>query len=251
MKRSRLILALLAGIVALALVPNVRASEFDKKTIVTFNEPVEIPGGIVLSPGQYVIKRPSGTTDPDIVQFLNADETHVYATVMSLPVYRDQPAEEVEFTMEERSSQAPEALKEWFYPGSTIGQEFIYPETNGRLMAQATQPPAFERPRRDSSNVPAQTNATAVSEPAIAESEKAEIAQATAPSGTQAPYERPGATPMAGQQQTAPQTSAQEPVAQAGEELPQTASNFPLIGILGVLALGMGAGLQRLYRYMA
>ena len=42
-------------ILGLAFVGQVRASESDQKTIVTFNQPVEIPGK-VLTPGTYVFK---------------------------------------------------------------------------------------------------------------------------------------------------------------------------------------------------
>ena len=66
MKRFSLlrIAALTAVLVSLAPPPTV-ADEYDKKTIVTFSQPTEVPG-IVLQPGKYVIKllelvSPTGT----------------------------------------------------------------------------------------------------------------------------------------------------------------------------------------------
>ncbi len=65
---------------------NARADEWNRKTVLTFNQPVEIPGK-VLSSGTYVFRRMDGP-DPNVVQILNADETHVYATLLTVPDYR-------------------------------------------------------------------------------------------------------------------------------------------------------------------
>ncbi len=102
-----------------------RADEWNKKTVLTFNKPVEVPG-MVLQAGTYVFRRMDGA-NPNVVQILNGDETHVYATLLTTPDYRIDPSSGAAITFGERSSGAPEAIKEWFYPGDTIGQEFLYP----------------------------------------------------------------------------------------------------------------------------
>ena len=102
-----------------------RAGELDKKTVLTFNQPVEVPG-MVLQAGTYVIRRMDGA-NPNVIQILNGDETHVYATLLTIPDYKMDSSDASVVTLEERSAESPQAIKEWFYPGDTIGQEFLYP----------------------------------------------------------------------------------------------------------------------------
>lgn len=103
-------------------IPSAEASQFDKKTIFTIDQAMGIPG-TVLEPGTYVIKLvgPHRT----VVQVLDQDETHVYATVLAISEERLDPAEKAELTFEAPS---PFALKTWFYPGETIGWRFVYPK---------------------------------------------------------------------------------------------------------------------------
>src|SRR5215831_2658324 len=58
----------------------VRADDWDQKTHFTINQPISIPGHVVLPAGSYVIKR-MNTVNP-VVQILDASETKVYTTVL-------------------------------------------------------------------------------------------------------------------------------------------------------------------------
>jgi hypothetical protein len=122
--KSRLILG--AALLAAGLVTSARADTSDKKTIVTFSETVAIPGA-VLPPGQYVIKLVDSESNRHIVQFLNADETLIYNTVVAIPNERMRRTGKTAFTYYEMPAGHPVALKAWFYPGDVIGQEFAYP----------------------------------------------------------------------------------------------------------------------------
>src|SRR5438477_6758825 len=104
-----------------------RADAWNKKTIVDFSRPVEVPG-VVLQPGKYVLKLVDSPSNRNIVQISNARENHVYATVLTIPAYRQQPADKTVFTFYEMPAGQPEALHTWFYPGDTYGQEFPYPK---------------------------------------------------------------------------------------------------------------------------
>src|SRR5713226_8304346 len=117
-------LTLLAGLVLLGLVlpANSKASEFDKKTILTFSEPVQIPGA-VLGAGTYVVQRAIPGGNPDIVRFLSSDERRIYATVLTIPAERGTPPDKPEVTFAETRSGSPQALKKWWYPGETTGEE--------------------------------------------------------------------------------------------------------------------------------
>lgn len=125
MKTFRITIAFIAVALLMTLSPaNAKADEWDKKTIVTFGQPVEIPG-MVLPSGTYVFRRIS-SVDPNVVQISNADETQVYATRLTIPGYRMDPAEKTVITFEERPNGSPQAIKSWFYPGETTGEEFVY-----------------------------------------------------------------------------------------------------------------------------
>ena len=54
----------------------VRADTWDKKTIVSFSQPVEVPGAI-LQPGKYVMKLVDSQSDRHVVQFTNERQNHV------------------------------------------------------------------------------------------------------------------------------------------------------------------------------
>src|SRR6266850_2319915 len=106
------------------LVPKVRADESDKKTIVTVNEPTQVPGK-VLPAGTYVLKL-LDSNDRTLVGIYDADEMHVITTIQGTPGFRTETADNAILQLEERPSGQPEALKAWFYPGDNFGVEFVY-----------------------------------------------------------------------------------------------------------------------------
>jgi len=107
------------------LAPGARADLWDKKTIVTFGDDVQIPGQ-VLPAGTYVFKLADSIADRHIVQIWNADENQLFATVMTIPNTRFETPERSIFEFDERPSGSPPALKVWFYPGNSAGEEFVY-----------------------------------------------------------------------------------------------------------------------------
>ncbi len=119
--------AVLVTIVLLGatLAPSARADQWDKKTIVTFNDAVEIPGQ-VLPAGTYVFRLADSISNRHIVQIWNADEDQVLATIMTIPNTRFETPDDSLFQFDERPGNSPQALKVWFYPGNNTGEEFIY-----------------------------------------------------------------------------------------------------------------------------
>lgn len=107
------------------LAPGARADQWDKKTIVTFSDAVEIPGQ-VLQAGTYVFKLANLASERHIVQVWNADENQLLATIMTIPNTRFETPDQSIFQLEERPGDSPMALKVWFYPGNNEGEEFLY-----------------------------------------------------------------------------------------------------------------------------
>jgi hypothetical protein len=110
-------------------VPKSRADESDKKTIVTVNQPIQVPGK-VLPAGTYVFKL-LDSNDRTLVAIFNADETQLITMVQGIPDSRMQTSDDTILHLEERPSGQPEALKAWFYPGDDSGVEFVYPTEKG------------------------------------------------------------------------------------------------------------------------
>jgi hypothetical protein len=97
-------------LVGLLLATSIRADEWNKKTVVTITEPVQIPGA-VLPAGTYVFKLMDSASDRNIVQIFNADETHLFATIMTIPDYRPNPSDKTILSFDERPAGQPEALE--------------------------------------------------------------------------------------------------------------------------------------------
>ena len=116
----------------------IAASEWDQKTIVTFNTPVEVPGKD-LPPGTYVFKRLDSPTDRAIVQIFDKDEKRLYATILAIPDYRLKPTGKPVIRFEERPSDSPPALKAWFYPGEEDGLQFVYTHDRATDLAKRTK----------------------------------------------------------------------------------------------------------------
>ena len=108
--------------------PKGRADESDRKTIVTVNQAIQVPGK-VLPAGTYVFKL-LDSNDRTLVAIYNADEMHLIATVLGIPTSRMETPDKTILQLEERPSGQPEALKAWFYPGDNFGVEFVYPKQN-------------------------------------------------------------------------------------------------------------------------
>ncbi len=120
-----LLLMACLGLLYASLVPAVKADEFNEKTIMTFNRPIEIPG-TVLPAGTYVFKLLDPAADQNVVQVLSKDEQKTYAIILAVPDYRLKPSSKAVITFEERAPGAPQAIRAWFYPGSKYGEEFVY-----------------------------------------------------------------------------------------------------------------------------
>src|SRR5258706_11097431 len=93
----------------LALPSRVNADAWDKKTIVTFSQPVEIPGvgAQVLPAGTYVFKPLDSSSNRNIVQIFNKEQKHLYATILAIPNFRLQATDKTVMTFGEKAAGTP------------------------------------------------------------------------------------------------------------------------------------------------
>lgn len=112
------------------------ADETNQETTISFSAPVQIPGQ-VLPAGKYVVLADSD--DVNLVRIFNADRNILYATLQTVPAEATSPANDTTITLAELGNSKPDLLVKWFYPGMTIGHEFVYSGRQEREIAHAGQ----------------------------------------------------------------------------------------------------------------
>jgi hypothetical protein len=119
---TRLGAAISCVLVTIALTPLAKADEWDKKTVITTSQPIEIEGK-VLQPGQYVM-RLLDSSDRHILQVFDVNQAKVEMTILAIPAYRQEPTGDTRLTFSETPTGQVRALRTWFYPGNNSGLEF-------------------------------------------------------------------------------------------------------------------------------
>lgn len=224
--------ALGIALLGAAFSPSAKADDRDKKTIITFSGPVEIPpvyitGMRILPAGTYVFKLVNSSSNRHIVQIFNEDQTRIYATVLAIPNYRLEPKDKTVITFNEGVRGQPEAIRAWFYPGENWGEEFVYPKTKAIELAKVTNtavlaleaevPVEVAKPEEPQIVAVLQQAPVMAVRPTGEVVELAQVVQSTPPPQTVA-------------------AAAAEP--NYPSELPATASPLPLIFLFGLLSLG-------------
>jgi len=229
MRIFRVVLVALALFLLIGLAGSpAQADQWSKKTVLTFTQPIEIPGGKVLPAGSYTFKLLDSQTYRHIVQIWNEDGSQLLATILAIPNYRLEPTGETIIKFEERPGTAPSALRAWFYPGDLFGQEFVYPKARAVQLAQASH-----------EIVPAETveptPSTLMTVPLVA----------ITPEQKEVPLTE--AIQVLPLQKPAPAQAA----VTAAKELPKTASPLPMIALLGLVSIGLGFGLKLLAKQLS
>ena len=243
------------GLASLMVMPTAQADQWNKKTILTVNEPIQVPGK-VLQPGKYVMKLLDSPSNRHIVQIFNDREDQIQTTVLAIPNYRLQPTGKTEFQWWEVPAGQPKALRAWFYPGDNFGQEFAYPKNEAVQIATVTHETvptttATEQSQMANADVNRVDQSGTMSQ---YESGQQSASTETQPSNTgvtnetqvaQTPPPAPDNTQMA--QNTPSPSTDTGVVSDQGTRtrtLPHTASPLPLVGIAGFLALGASIALR-------
>jgi hypothetical protein len=225
-------LASCVGLLGAAFAPTMRADEWNKRTILTVNEAVQVPNA-TLQPGKYVMKLLDSPSNRHIVQIFDANEQHLITTVLAIPNYRLQPTGKTAFGFWETPAGQPKALRSWFYPGDNFGQEFAYPKNQAVQIAAATQhnvPTTYAQSESELTTARVGTVTPSGQEQPMPQSTVAEQPRKTTP---------PPPTEVAQNTAPAPATPApaQQMPAATPQTLPHTASPYPLIALFGLLSI--------------
>jgi hypothetical protein len=222
--------------------PSLKADAWDRKTVVTFSAPLEIPmvhlkGWGVLPAGTYVFKILDSQSNRHIVQIFNEDETKVYATILAIPNYRLTATDKTVITFRERPAGQPEALRAWFYPGRQWGEEFVYPKAKAIELAKTTNTPVLFTPVEIEPEVIEPIKSA--DEPVVVKLKEAPV-MAIKPTGEEVAMTEVVTTP--------PEKELVAEAVAPVEALPEGASPLPLIALAGLLALGGAWALRRVQK---
>ena len=236
--------ALTSGISGVA-----HAQPADYRTYFTFSAPVTLPG-VTLPAGRYLFR----LADPDgsrkVISVLSADGKTPLAMLHTIPNQLPQAPRDAEIRFMETPANVPPAVKTWWYPGKSIGYEFIYPRQQALQLAKVTPEPVLTT---------------------VAETKDFETADLSRISGSGAPAavvvaENPAPVAATGRVQQGEVvtgggsvTPAQDPRADerarttARTALPQTASSLPTVAFFGAMAMlaGLALSLRRRSRVLA
>jgi len=225
-----------AALLLSGLAPAARADAWNKKTILTVSERIQVPNNKTLEPGKYVFKLVDSQSDRHIVQIFTEDEKQLITTILAIPNYRLKPTGKSEFDFWETPAGMPPAIRAWFYPGDNFGQEFAYRPSMSEQIATFNKKSVVTTYSQSDEDLK-----TAKVEQSKAYEETTQVAQNVepAPEPTPAPAPAVAAEP---EPAPAPAQVVTESRVQADQavqtELPHTASYYPLITLAGLLSLG-------------
>ena len=130
---TAMVLAVMVGMSARVAAQNPVANE---RTFMTFSNTVEMPG-VTLPAGTYVF-RLADTPTRNVVQVLSKDEKDILGQWTFVQAQRPKATEDTVVMFREQPEGTTAAVQYWYYPGETIGKEFVYPKDQAQKIANRT-----------------------------------------------------------------------------------------------------------------
>lgn len=223
----------------------------NQDTYFTFSQAVELPK-TTLPAGTYFFQLMDSPSNRHIVKVMSQDRTKLHATLLAIPYYStDRPSDEPQVRFLEvpaaNGVAASNAIKIWFYPGNTVGHEFIWPRDRALALARATSQSVLttktdaedsELSRVDGAGIDAVVDAEASTATETTATTTTEVAQAEP-----APRREPVGAITGSDAAPAPER-AEEPAPAPRSDLPNTAGALPLLALIGLGSLA-GSRLMR------
>lgn len=243
-----------AAALTVAFAPGARADEWNKKTFLTFSGPVSVPGA-TLPAGTYTFKLADLSGNRHVVQIFDKDEKKIFTTLMAIPNQRMEPSDKPVVMFAETPAGVPAAVKVWYYPGETIGNEFVYPKTQAIAIAKATHSTVLSTSDDTSDSKRMMTAEIGhIDEngrmrgddfPAASTTTSADAKLKNGSTGAAATTGRADTTPRATTAQANTQADTTPRATTPRRHLPRTGSNLALFGLISALSLAAGLGLRR------
>jgi hypothetical protein len=237
------------GVAAVLVAAVTHAQPSDKRTFFTFSRAITLPG-VTLPAGKYIFRLADDQTSRKVIQVMSSDGTTPYAMLLTIPNDRRDPAKDAEVSFLETAARAPSAVRAWWYPGERTGYEFIYPRAQARQLAKTTGASVLttksDTTKSDETRTAELTriDASGRDQDSAAAADHASGARET---GTVAQDVPPRTPPQAAPPSAVSQNAVPNPRPVARNSLPQTASQLPFVGLIGLLSL-VGFSSVRLWR---
>jgi hypothetical protein len=218
----------------------------NQDTFFTFSQAVELPK-TTLPAGTYFFQLMDSDSNRHIVKVMSQDRKQLHATLLAIPYYsNDRPSDEPQVRFLEtpaaNGAAATNAIKIWFYPGNTVGHEFIWPRDRALQLAKAANQPVLTTKTAEESSDLTRVDPTGAEATVTTEAPRTETQPAPEPG-----REVIGglATPPADQQPAPTPDRTPEPAPAPRTDLPDTAGLMPLLALIGI---GSVVGSQLLRR---
>jgi len=127
------------GFLVLIFVGGAIAGQMNRRTKITFNGAVRVPGA-VLQPGTYFFSAPS-SGNRALVKVENEGGQFI-TQFMGIYDFTEKP--DHEFIVFADHDCGPKAIKSWFYPTASPGVRFVYSDQEAALIAAACDDPVPE-----------------------------------------------------------------------------------------------------------
>jgi hypothetical protein len=239
---SRITVVATLAVLTLGITGTAQAQPADYRTYFTFSAPVTLPG-VTLPAGRYLFRLADPNGSRKVISVLSDDGKKPLAMLHTIPNQLPKPPQDPEIRFMETAANVPPAIKTWWYPGKSIGYEFIYPRQQALQLVKGTSETVLTT---------------------RAETKDFESADLSRVSGSGVPAavtveENPAPTAATGRAQqgevasggssaigSAAQGTRSDESARAATRtrLPQTASSMPTALLFGALALCAGLGLS-------
>src|SRR5471032_3037773 len=228
------------------LLPSLQADDWNKKTVITITEPVQLPSCctadhmVTLQPGTYVIALVDSLSDRHIVRVFEKDEKTVITTILAIPNYRLKPTDKTNFQFWETPAGQPRAMRAWFYPGDNFGQEFAYPKEKSVEIAKSASdavPTVTVQQEAELKTAPlVAVDRTGTETPMKVEAPPV-VAEAARAAPNRPHPNRPPRSPLPNPPPLPPLLPSPPAADPAPASLPHTSSPFPLLGLIGLGSL--------------
>jgi hypothetical protein len=132
----------LAAVVALTWcigISTAQADEWNRETILKIDQPMLVPGATMVA-GTYTFVLADDNGARNLVYIFRNDMNGTRTLVTSSPIVRmkrENDRRNLALAVAVQGEGAVPVMKGWFYPGAVDGFEFLYPDSQARLIARA------------------------------------------------------------------------------------------------------------------
>jgi hypothetical protein len=227
-----------------------QAQPSDKRTYFTFSAPIALPG-VTLPAGRYEFRIVDTETTRKVIQVLSDDGKKPFVMANTIPDQRRDPAKDATVSFYETPRGTPGAVKSWWYPGESIGYQFIYPRAQAKQIAQSTGKSILTT--KSASTKTEETKSAALThvdaagkdvDDNVPDAAAAQSAAAAPPSANASSGFKDESANSTVFNRTAPQVAQNNQQNQvptqssrvARNELPKTASSLPMVALIGMLS---------------